>query len=66
MNRKMIDCRDFPNEVGCTLTIAGQEDEVLTAAVQHATTIHGHSEPADELRAALRSALREEAASIAR
>jgi predicted small metal-binding protein len=61
MSRKVIDCREFPNEVGCTLTIAGEEGEVLTAAVQHAASVHGHTEPVDELRSALRSALKEEA-----
>ncbi len=33
MARKMIDCRQIPNEIGCTLTVAGEEDEVLDAAV---------------------------------
>ena len=32
MARKMIDCRQVPNEIGCTLTIAGGEEEVLDAA----------------------------------
>ena len=41
MGRKMIDCRALPNEVGCTLTIAGEEDEVLDAAVDHAVSKHG-------------------------
>ena len=33
MSRKMMDCREFPSESKCTLTIAGEEDEVLRAAV---------------------------------
>jgi predicted small metal-binding protein len=56
MARKMIDCRKVPNEIGCTLTIAGQEDEVLDAGVAHAVTTHGHQE-SPELRDMLRSAL---------
>ena len=36
MARKMIDCRSMPSEIGCTLTIAGEEDEVLDAAMAHA------------------------------
>jgi predicted small metal-binding protein len=56
MARKMIDCRKVPNEIGCTLTIAGQEDEVLDAGVAHAVTKHGHQE-SPELRDMLRSAL---------
>jgi predicted small metal-binding protein len=60
MNRRVVDCRAFPNEVGCTLTIAGQEEEVLTAAVQHAISVHGHTEPIEELRSALRAVLQDE------
>lgn len=56
MPRKMIDCRKVPNEVGCTLTIAGSEEEVLDAAVAHAVATHGH-EDTPELRDMLRSAL---------
>jgi predicted small metal-binding protein len=53
MARKMIDCRKMPSEINCTLTIAGQEDEVLDAAVAHAVDKHGH-----ENTAALREQLR--------
>lgn len=56
MARKMIDCRKQPSESGCTLTIAGEEDEVLDAATAHAVTTHGHSETA-ELREMLRGSL---------
>jgi predicted small metal-binding protein len=58
MARKMIDCRSVPNEVGCTLTIAGQEEEVLDAAVAHAVAKHGH-EDTPELRDALRAGLQD-------
>lgn len=56
MSRKMIDCRTFPNDVGCTLTIAGEEDEVLDAAIDHAVNRHGDARTPglrDELRALL-------------
>jgi len=56
MARKMIDCRKFPSEIGCTLTIAGTEDEVLDAAVAHAVAKHGH-EDSPELREMLRQGL---------
>jgi predicted small metal-binding protein len=56
MARKMIDCRQLPNEIGCTLTIAGEEDEVLDAAVLHAVDKHGHQQTA-ELREQLRGVL---------
>lgn len=59
MSRKVADCRDFPNEVGCTLTIAGEEDEVLAAATQHAVAVHGH-EDTDEVRSWLRQNLKNE------
>ena len=32
MARKMVDCRKMPSEIGCTLTIAGEEQELLDAA----------------------------------
>jgi predicted small metal-binding protein len=56
MARKMIDCGKVPNEINCTLTIAGTEDEVLDAAVGHAVAKHGHQNT-PELRTMIRSAL---------
>jgi hypothetical protein len=56
MARKMIDCRRIPSERNCTLTIAGEEEDVLDAAVLHATDKHGHENTA-ELRDELRSVL---------
>jgi Protein of unknown function (DUF1059) len=56
MARKMIDCRKVPNEIGCTLAIAGGEDEVLDAAVAHAVAKHGHRDT-PELREMLRGGL---------
>jgi hypothetical protein len=49
----------MPNEIGCTLTISGQESEVLRAATQHAITVHEH-EASPELDEALRSMLKTE------
>lgn len=56
MTRYMIDCRKVPSENGCTLTIAGTEQEVLDAAAEHAVTSHGH-EADPGLRETLRGAL---------
>jgi predicted small metal-binding protein len=56
MTRKMVDCRKVPNEIGCTLTIAGQEDEVLDAAVAHAVARHGHDDT-PELRDMIRASM---------
>ena len=57
MSRKTMDCRDFPSESKCTLTISGEEDEVLRAAVMHAVDVHGHRDTPDfrnELRKLLK------------
>lgn len=56
MARQMIDCRKVPSEIGCTLTIAGTEEEVLDAAVAHAIAKHGHDDT-PELREMIRSGL---------
>lgn len=57
--RKMLDCRDQPSESNCTLTITGEEDEVVRAGAEHAASVHGH-ENTPELREMLRSALKDE------
>ena len=57
--RKVIDCRWFPSENPCDITISGSEELVLDVAVQHAVRSHGHVDtPA--LRQQLRSMLRDE------
>ncbi len=57
--RKVADCRRFPSDNNCTLTIAGREDEVLKAAVEHAVSSHGHTD-SPELRTQLRGMLQDE------
>jgi len=59
MTRKIIDCRSAPNDVGCTLAITGEPDELVAAAAQHAVTVHGHAD-APELREQLRGLLADE------
>ncbi len=59
MTRKIADCRQFPSEKNCTLTIAGSEEEVLTAAVRHAVEEHGH-EDTPELREQIKAMLKDE------
>jgi predicted small metal-binding protein len=56
--RKSIDCRDYPSENNCSLKISGTEEEVLDAAVLHATSVHGH-ENTPELREQIRSILKD-------
>ena len=59
MTRKIIDCRSAPNDVGCTLAISGEPDELVAAASQHAVTVHGHDD-APELREQMRGLLADE------
>ena len=59
MARMMADCRRFPSESQCTLTIIGEEEEVLTAAAAHAAAVHGHQNT-PELREQIHSILEPE------
>lgn len=61
MTRKVADCRESPSEMDCTLTIAGEEDEVVRAAAEHAVSVHRHTD-GPELRSGIRSMLRDEPA----
>ena len=60
MSRKYIDCREYPSQMNCTVTIFADSDkELLEAAVQHAVSVHGHDDT-PELREQLQKAFREE------
>lgn len=59
MTRKMADCRRFESDNDCSLTIIGEEDEVISAAAQHAVAVHGHQDT-PELREQLRAMLEPE------
>ena len=56
MGRVMADCRRFPSDSNCSLTIMGEEDEVVRAAAEHAASVHGH-EDTPEMREQLRGML---------
>ena len=56
--RKVVDCRLYPSEKGCTLSIEGTEEEVLEAATQHAVIAHGHTN-SPELREQIRSLMKD-------
>ena len=56
MARMMADCRRFPSESNCSLTIIGDEEEVVRAASEHAVSVHDH-EDNDELREQIRGML---------
>ena len=47
MDRKMADCRRFASDTGCSLTIIGEEEEVVATAAQHAASVHGHEDTPD-------------------
>ena len=57
--RVIIDCRDFPNEIGCTLLISGSAKEVLNVAVRHAVEEHGHQDT-PELRKQVKAFMKTE------
>jgi predicted small metal-binding protein len=61
MGRVMADCRRFPSESNCSLTIIGEEDEVVRTAAEHAVSVHGH-EDSDELRQQVKGMLEPEEA----
>lgn len=59
MARKYIDCREFPGEMNCSVALsADSESELLEAAVQHAVTVHKHTDSA-ELRSQLKALFRD-------
>ncbi len=59
VKRKIIDCRDFPNEIGCTLLISGSAKEVFKVALRHAVEEHGHQDTF-ELRKQIKAMMKNE------
>ncbi|MET9648632.1 DUF1059 domain-containing protein [Streptomyces syringium] len=59
MTRKVADCRRFPSETDCSLTITGEEDEVIRAAAEHAVSVHQHQD-SPALREQIRETLEDE------
>jgi hypothetical protein len=55
----MADCRRFASDSNCSLTIIGEEAEVVETAAQHAVSVHGH-EDTPELRDQTRQMLEPE------
>lgn len=56
MGRVMADCRRWPSDSNCSLTLIGDEEEVIRAAVEHAASVHGH-EDTPEMRDQIRELL---------
>ena len=45
MARMIVDCRDYPSEMNCTVAIsADTKKELVDAAAQHAVAVHGHQD----------------------
>jgi hypothetical protein len=61
MARKIADCRRWPSDSNCSLTIIGEEEEVIRAAAEHAASVHDH-EDTPELRDQIRDFLEPEEA----
>jgi Protein of unknown function (DUF1059) len=61
--RQMADCRRYVSDNNCTLTIIGEENEVVETAAQHAVAAHGHAD-GPELREQIRSLLEPEASYV--
>jgi hypothetical protein len=59
MGRMYLDCREMPSESGCDLAMSGSEQHLLTAAITHAVTAHGHTDT-PELREQIRAAMKAE------
>ena len=59
MARVVVDCRRFPSDSNCSLTIIGEEEEVVRAAAEHAASVHSH-EDTPELREQIKGMLEPE------
>ena len=58
MERKFIDCREYPSEMNCTVMIsADSETELIEAAVQHAVAVHKERDT-PELREEIRKLIK--------
>ncbi|MQR00641.1 DUF1059 domain-containing protein [Glaciimonas soli] len=59
MPRKYIDCREYPSDMNCSVAISADTDiELLETAVQHAVSVHGHTDT-PELRSQLKQLFKE-------
>lgn len=57
--RVKIDCRDFPNDIYCTLLVTGNIREVMKVSLRHAVEDHGHKDT-KELRKQIRAMIKTE------
>ena len=62
MARMFIDCRNYPSEMNCTVSIAADSrQELIEAAVQHAVAVHGHAD-GPELREMIGKSIQQQTA----
>ena len=59
MSRKTVDCRESPNKENCTLSVSGEENEVVRACVEHAVSVHG-AKDSPELQKQIRAIMKED------
>ena len=46
--RYYVDCRDYPGDVKCSVSLsADSKEELLEAALQHGTKVHGYEDTPD-------------------
>jgi len=65
MARMFIDCRKYPSEKNCTVSIAADSrQELIEAAVQHAVAVHGHTD-VPQLREMIGQAIQPDSAAAA-
>jgi predicted small metal-binding protein len=61
MARMYIDCRQYPSEMNCSVSIAADsKKELIDAATQHAVAVHGHKD-SPELREEIGKMIKEQA-----
>jgi hypothetical protein len=41
MTRKYADCRDYPDQTGCTVYLSGEGEQIIRAVTEHAASVHG-------------------------
>ena len=57
MMRKTIDCREYPGDIHCSVSLsADTEEELLEAAMQHLTAVHKY-EDSSAVRESIRRAM---------
>jgi len=55
-----IDCRQYPSEMNCSVSIAADsKKELIDAATQHAVAVHGHKD-SPELREEIGKMIKEQ------